>query len=577
MDPGSQKFSLRSDADGADNQLARNGRVRLVAAAAALCILAGLVPVWAVDHFPSVDGPVHVYIVYLLDRLGDGGTIDAVFTGNPVVEPNLAAYGLIWLFMQVAPFAVAEKLFVSTYWLIFAGSSLYLLGALGRRAMVTGLLILPFGLGYYFHWGFYNFILGQAIFLMVAGYALRRIEHLRFPHLLVLSGAMLVLAFCHLVGVVMLLFFVGMTRIGVALRDGLAAPDPVTGMDRWRVPLIALLRDGVLITLAALPALVLVESFFMRRVVGDAMDAPVLGLVQKIVYIATLSPIFSIDKAEVPALGAYVLLLWALVGALILALWRDHALRLRALPLLLPALVLGLVVLGGSLGFAGFDALPRLLPFTFFMVIVALGTMRIGPLWQGAIMLTVTSGLLATSAIHIGTYRKINSLYASFAQDRPPLPKGSALLSFNLSEKQQEVGGIPTGWRLDLTDHFAEVHARENDLVLLNVDLLAPEIFGYFPVNYRREARLAAAWRGKLYQPPAFPISAFERDSGVPVAEVVLWPAQRREDLGAGSIEEDRKPLLRRELARAFDLWESGANPAAPLVYRPLGQGMRAR
>ena len=336
MYPGSQIFSLRSDANEADDPSAGKARVRPVDAAAALCILAGLVPLWAVSHFPSVDGPVHVYIVYLLDRLGDGGTIDAVFTGTTVLEPNLAAYGLIWLFTQVAPFAVAEKLFVSTYWLIFAGSSLYLLGALGRRAIVTGLLILPFGLGYYFHSGFYNFILGQAIFLLVAGYALRRIEHLRFPHLLVLSGAMLVLAFCHLVGVVMLLFFVGMTRIGVALRDGLAAPGPLMGMDRWRVPLIALLRDGVLITLAALPALALVESFFLRRVVGDAMDAPVLGLEQKIVYIATLSPIFSIDKAEVPALGAYVLVLWATVGALTFALWRDRALRLRALPVLLP-------------------------------------------------------------------------------------------------------------------------------------------------------------------------------------------------------------------------------------------------
>ena len=205
------------------------------------------------------------------------------------------------------------------------------------------------------------------------------------------------------------------------------------------------------------------------------------------------------------------------------------------------------------------------------MLIVALGTMRIAPLWQGAIMLAVTSGLLATSAIHIGTYRKINSLYVSFAQDRPPLPSGSALLSFNLSQKQQEVGGIPTGWRLDLTDHFAEIHALENDLILLNIDLLAPEIFGYFPVNYRREARLAAAWRGKLYQPPAFPISAFEKDSGVPVAEVVLWPAQRSEDLGAGSIEEERKPLLRRELARDFHLSGPAANSAAPLVYRPVG------
>ena len=550
--------------------------MRLVAAAAALCILAGLVPVWTVDHFPSVDGPVHVYIVYLLDRLGDGGTIDAVFTGNRVLEPNLAAYGLIWLFMQIAPLAVAEKLFVSTYWLIFAGSSLYLLGALGRRAVVTGLLILPFGLGYYLHWGFYNFILGEAIFLLVAGYALRRIEHLRLPHLLVLSGAMLVLALCHLVGIVMLLFFVGMTRIGVALRDALSAPDPLTGMDRWRLPLISLLRDGVLITLAALPALVLVESFLLRRVVSDALDAPILGLVQKIVYIATLSPIFSIDKAELPALGAYVLVLWAMVGALIFALWRDPALRVRALPLLLPPLVLGAVVIGGSLGFAGFDALPRLLPFTFFMVIVALGTMRIGSLWQGAIMLTVTSGLLATSAIHIGTYREINSLYASFARDRPPLPKGSALLSFNLSEKQQEVGGIPTGWRLDMTDHFAEVHARENDLILLNVDLLSPDIYGYFPVNYRPEARLAAAWRGQLYQPPAYPISTFEKNSGVAVAEVALWPAQRREDLGAGSIERDRKPLLRRELARDFDLLEPEANPAAPLVYRPVGQSVPA-
>lgn len=117
-------------------------------AALLLCVVAGLVPIWSVARFPSTDGPMHLYVVYIMEQLAQPGTnvFDRIFQFNPNLEPNYAVYGIIWLLSQLVPMLTAEKLFVSGYWLLFAGSAYYLmrsraLDPTARTAIVSRALV----------------------------------------------------------------------------------------------------------------------------------------------------------------------------------------------------------------------------------------------------------------------------------------------------------------------------------------------------------------------------------------------------------------------------------------------------
>jgi hypothetical protein len=513
------------------------------------CLLVGLIPIWAVERFPSVDGPVHLYIVFVLDQLAQPGTnvFDRVFLFNHYLEPNSTIYGLIWALSQVFPMQVAEKLFVSGYWLLFGGAAYYLMRAFGERAGITALLLLPFGLGYFLHWGFYNFVLSQALFLLGCGYALRHLPALRAKQLLILSLLMLVMAVTHLVGIALFLFFLGLVRLGLAWTEAMVPAEARP----WRPALTRLARDALLLFLAALPALAIVASFLLRRVVGDDGASPPLSLFQKIGYVAAVSPIFSVDKREVYALVPFILVLWAVALRLLLAWWKDKALRMVALPALLPAVVLGLFVLVGSLGFAGFEGLPRLLPFVFFMLIIAFGALRLGALWRGAILVAVVGGSIGTALLHLAFYRQANATYAAFAASQPALPPGSAILAFGTTVQQREINGRPTGWRMNVTDHFRTTLARERNHVILNLAHVEPQIYGYFPVLYRPEAKVAAAYSAPGYAPQPEPLRRFECIVGLDIAQVSFWPLLDSEP-GVHFLLEDREPLLRRELAQRW-------------------------
>jgi hypothetical protein len=372
---------------------------------------------------------------------------------------------------------------------------------------------------------------------------------------------MLIMAVTHLVGIALFLFFLGLVRLGMAWGEAMVPAE----VRPWRPALARLARDALLLFLAALPALAIVASFLLRRVVGDDGASPPLSLFQKVGYVAAVSPIFSVDKREALALAPFIVVLWAVTLRLLVTWWKDKALRVAALPALLPAVVLGMFVLVGSLGFAGFEGLPRLLPFVFFMLIIAFGALRLGALWRGAILVAVVGGSIGTALLHLAFYRQANATYAAFAAAHPSPPPGSAILTFNTTVQQREVGGRPTGWRLNITDHFRTALARERQQVMLNLVHVEPQIYGYFPVLYRPGAKVAAAYSAPGYAPPPEPLRRFECTVGLDIAEVSFWPLLDSEP-GVHFLLEDRELLLRRELAQR---WSAAprSDPDAPFVF----------
>lgn len=576
----------RSAARGFGTKLLADDRAILM-----LCVIVGLIPIWSVEWFPSVDGPVHLYIVYLMDKLAanDAGPFRHVFQRSYLIDPNLTSYGVIWAASRFVPMLTAEKVFVSTYWVTFAGSSLYLMRAFGKKVGAFGLLLLPFGLGVFLHWGFYNFVLGQAIFLFGCGYFFRRMERLRTRHVLPLAFLITVLALTHLVGVIFLLIVVGLARTGVALRDWLQdASDSRGGVTIF----LSYLADAARLVLAALPALAIIVSFYLRRVVTDPHISHGAGFTDKIKQVAMIAPIQSLDKREAFVLAPFVVLFWLILLRVGLSLLRDRERLLASLPRTVPLVAFATFVLIGSVrpvGFAGFDAYERLLPFLFFLLIVAFASWTPTAPWRLAIVAGVLIAMTGTAALHFRFYRQINMLYSQVEAARVAPPAGSIVVAANLLTARSSVAGHSVGWKMNLTDHFRERYAREYDLPMLNIELLAPQVFGYFPVIYRPEVTVDAALKSEPFKDYKEPLAAFERATNLRIAEVSFWPnpdpgmPSRWLDKPGGSppsnwISPEREEALRSELRARWQPIPL-SNPLAPLTFthrHPLTELPRA-
>ncbi len=100
---------------------------------------------------------------------------------------------------------------------------------------------------------------------------------------------------------------------------------------------------------------------------------------------------------------------------------------------------------------------------------------------------------------------------------------------------------------------------------MLNAVHLSPHIYGYFPVAYRPDVNVAAAFSARGFAPPPAPLDHFERTTGIEIAEVSFWPLLESEPDVDFNLEE-REPLLRRELAREWRLLPRDRE-VAPFVF----------
>lgn len=185
------------------------GERGLFAALALLCLL----PIWTVRLLPTADGPTHVYNAGILLELltgGDGAPrFREHFELNPRLVPNWTGHAILTLLLTVCAPAVAEKLLVSGYVLLFLGGLRYLV-----RAVQPGGGWLAFlGLPLVYHWplqmGFYNFSYSLALFFIAVGFWWRRRAGLTRRGALALHALLALCYLSHLVSHLMTLAAIG--------------------------------------------------------------------------------------------------------------------------------------------------------------------------------------------------------------------------------------------------------------------------------------------------------------------------------------------------------------------------------
>ncbi len=136
---------------------------RLCAAATAIA----LVPVWLTPWFPTQDGPSHLYNALLLAHYE--GVVQVAFVPHVALFPNWTSFLLLESLARLVPPLVAQKLLLSLCVLAIPLATLYLQKSFKREADAGALLGVMLAYSYLFFMGFFNFILGCAVFAWIAG------------------------------------------------------------------------------------------------------------------------------------------------------------------------------------------------------------------------------------------------------------------------------------------------------------------------------------------------------------------------------------------------------------------------
>lgn len=482
-------------------------------------VLLALVPVWLVDRFPSQDGPIHLYITYLVERLSeaDAGHLREFFEYNRHLEPNALIYWLLGGLARVVPLLKAEKIAVSIYWLGLAGAARYAVGAVTREDRLAAFLFLPLGFGYFLHFGFYNFSFSLVGFLFLLGFALRRLDRLTWPTLAVIGAGSFLLVVTHLFGLAMFLAAFGMARLGLGLRRADLQGRAAWGREAGRVAL-----DGLKVALVCLPAFAVAISFYLRYMQADGPQVPT-SIIENVAHLASISVSFSLSHIELAAVAPYILLVWLLALATAVRLGRDRTAWLASAWVLLPAALLLAVYLLASIQVKHFSAQLRLLPFLFALLFLAIAQVGIGPRLRRLVVPVLVLAVVGAAVERARFYRGADTVVGDLLADARAIAPGSSFRTAYTVTSDERADKRHNGWRLDVLMHVPALVAIRRDAVSLNHDLLSPSKLGYFPVRHRVTRD---PYRELAPTDEPRPLAWFERTIRHRVDQVMVWPGR---------------------------------------------------
>jgi hypothetical protein len=259
-----------------------------------LLLILHILPLCSGRYFPTTDGPTHLYNAWLWKAmlLQPEHFAHHVLAFNPNPEPNYLSHLLLAGLLTIGPPWVAEKLLLLLY---IAGLPLSLRYALRSSKQVgvgwVAILGYPFVYSVVLVWGFYNFCLSLALFLVALGYWQRHTGRWRPASLAGFTGLVTLIYAAHPV-----------TYLVAGLLLGLLAL-----VANWPQP-TRLLTELSFILLAHLPTLLLLAWYAAHK--GTATGQPVLDYGTNLWEWFRLDPIHFFGSAE----GTYR---WLVAGLLL--------------------------------------------------------------------------------------------------------------------------------------------------------------------------------------------------------------------------------------------------------------------
>ena len=276
-------------------------------------ILVCLVPVWAVDYLPTLDGPCHVYNAQVILQ-HDNRAEYPRFAGHYRIDwrpiPNWFSQAVLALLMAVFEPRVAEKILVSGYVILLPVAARYAAGSVDPDRKWLGFLVFPLIYNQLFQLGFYNFSYSLAFWLFAVGYWWRRRDSPDLGFAVKINLLLLLCWFCHIVSLAVTLLSIGV--LWLATLKTLRRTDW-----RWHLIHIPILAPQIILPL-----------WFVADQHGGAIPSS-LTLWQMARYFFRLEVLFYFGEVQL-WIG------WALALVVLLLLVLTVVDRVRPLPRPLP-------------------------------------------------------------------------------------------------------------------------------------------------------------------------------------------------------------------------------------------------
>jgi hypothetical protein len=138
-------------------------------------LLFALAP-WLVTYFTTNDGPVHVAMTIVLDKLGQPGyeLTNAFYRSNVGPEPNWVTYVVLDALLKITSPYIAEKIVQSLVLISVPLAGRYALSFRGPQTWLS-LAVFPFTFNQMFFLGLYNFTASLTFFFVFMGLILRSV------------------------------------------------------------------------------------------------------------------------------------------------------------------------------------------------------------------------------------------------------------------------------------------------------------------------------------------------------------------------------------------------------------------
>lgn len=499
----------------------RESRRMWETALVAVTVAAPLCLVWGFEFFPTVDGPAHVHLAYAMAEALRG---DAFYGGlvelNSKFNPNMTVQAVLVALMTVVPPFVAEKIWLSIYFVGFAAAGTYTLTGINRNAVCLLPLLMMCSITFALGFGFYNFAFSTVIFLAWFGFWWRHRERMTLR--IVLAHAVFAAVACvtHIFALVLSLLGIGAATAGVLVQQILRDRSDLKACvaNVWR----RFVSHALPPLIGSIPEIAAALYFLLLRFGKQTAEgAAKLGTVtsDKLTHFLVGSSLAPYDQSELVPAIVFLLVTIVLLGVFL----RFGDKTKERLPMAACFTVfLVLYFIMPDQWFVRWMP-PRFQPLVFVALLLWLAALMPTALqWTHWKAVAITGMLILSVATLLRSeiFADLNDYYREFASASPHIAENSSLIALRL---HKEMDGKPfPALRSVFVQAGSRLATERHAVDLKNFQGQSSD----HPIQFRPGIAATRPLGGDsaiTAQPPTIDLMAYERETGRTIDYVLTY------------------------------------------------------
>jgi len=446
-----------------------------------------LIPIWVFEYFPSQDGPTHIAnALTFLEYFNSEYTVFREYyvinySLTPTWFTHLILAGLISIFSPT----IAEKVFLSTYIILFPIAIRYTLLSIKPSASFLSFFAYPFIFNLLLHLGFYSFCFSLIMFFFVIGYWIKHQETFSQRNTIVFTILSLLLYLFHISVWSWTFFGIAIFAIWLTLLDFIyqRRNSDLNWFKLWS----AFKKRALIPLYACIPSLILIAAFLVDKQFST-IDAA-LPYFERFIKLLALYSLVSFDSIEIlPAILLSIIFGLTSTYLVITKLQQRHVnkwdglflifVAYTALYMLSPETIL--ITPNGMKGGGYID--QRLNLFPYFALLLWFAAQDYSPLFKKRIQIVAIGISISMLFTQMYKYSELNEYIADYLSGMELIDPNSTILGLSFQSRGPSENGVIPSKRVELFTHTVDYIATQRHSVsFTNYEAN----HGYFPLIYR--------------------------------------------------------------------------------------------